>query len=189
MGAVEHNRATPTTDEQLMTAVRDGDVRQLGEIFDRHKRLFYGFFVRLTSDSDLSHDLLQDMFLRILKYRHSYRAESAFRTWAFRIARNLVSDHYGRARREVGLEAAGDRPSAIVTPLVQAEGEQEVRLLHEAFAMLPIDKRELLTLSHFERVPYAEIASMFSCPVNTIKVRVHRAVKDLRAIYLKRTES
>ena len=169
-----------------MAAVRDGEVRLLGELFERHKQIFYGFFVRLTSNPELSHDLLQDMFLRILKYRQSYRAEAKFRSWAFRIARNLVNDHYGRADREVPLEDAGDRPAPAVLPIAELEKAQEVGMLHDAFAQLPLDRRELLTLSHFERVPYAEIADMYSCPVNTIKVRVHRAVNDLRKIYLKR---
>lgn len=171
-----------------MAAVRDGEVRLLGELFERNKRVFYGFFVRLTSDAELSHDLLQDMFLRILKYRASYRAEAKFRSWAFRIARNLVNDHYGRARREVPLEAAGERPAPTVLPLANIERAQEVGMLHEVFALLPLDRRELLTLSHFERVPYAEIADMYSCPLNTIKVRVHRAVNDLRRLYMKRIE-
>jgi len=185
---LEQKRANPVTDEHLMGEVRDGDVRLLGELFERHKGAFYGYFVRLTTDPDLSHDLLQEMFLRILKYRHSYRADSAFRTWAFRIARNLVNDHYSRPRRELALEAAGDPTAAVVTPLAELEKEQELRQLHEAFSMLPLEKRELLTLSHFERVPYAEIAALFSCPVNTIKVRVHRAINDLREIYIKRQE-
>ncbi len=188
MGAVEQRHQGTTTDEQLMIAVRDGEVRLLGALFERHKRMFYGFFVRLTGDPELSHDLIQDMFIRILKYRTSYRAESKFRSWAFRIARNLVNDHYGRARREVPLEDAGERPAPTVLPLAQLEHAQEVSMLHEAFAKLPTERRELLTLSHFERVPYAEIADMYSCPVNTIKVRVHRAVNELRTVYLKRIE-
>ena len=85
------------TDEQLMAAVRDGEVGRLGDLFERHGRLFYGYFVRLTGNPDASHDLLQEMFLRILKYRHTYRGLSTFKTWGFRIARNLVivvfSDH------------------------------------------------------------------------------------------------
>jgi RNA polymerase sigma factor (sigma-70 family) len=186
------------TDEQLMAAVRDGDVDRLGELFERRGRLFYGYFVRLTGNPDTSHDLLQDMFLRILKYRHTYRGMSTFKTWAFRIARNLASDHHSRPTREVSLDAAGEsleaaaRKRAAVLPLAQLERDQEVRMLHEAFARLPVDKRELLVLTHFEKLPYAEVAEMLSCSVGTLKTRVHRAVKDLRVIFLdrygKRTE-
>ena len=176
------------TDEQLMAAVRDGEVGRLGELFDRHGRLFYGYFVKLTGDPDASNDLLQDMFLRILKYRQSYRGMSTFKTWAFSIARNMATDHHGRGRREVPLEAASDKHAPAVLPINNLEKAREVRMLHEAFALLPTDKRELLVLTHFERLPYSEVADMLSCSMSALKTRVHRAVKDLRTIFLERME-
>jgi len=179
---------TRATDEQLMEAVRDGEVGRLGELFERHGRLFYGYFVRLTGDPEASNDLLQEMFLRILKYRQTYRGMSAFKTWAFRIARNLASDQHRRPRRELPLEAAPERQAPGVLPLAALEKAQDIRMLHEAFAALPSDRRELLTLTHFERLPYADVAEVLSCSMSALKTRVHRAVKDLRTIYLERME-
>jgi RNA polymerase sigma-70 factor (ECF subfamily) len=171
-----------------MAAVRDGEVGRLGELFERHGRLFYGYFVRLTGDPEASNDLLQEMFLRILKYRQTYRGMSAFKTWAFRIARNLASDHHRRPHRELPLEAAPERHAPGVLPLAAIEKTQEIRMLHAAFAALPADRRELLALTHFERLPYTDVAEILSCSMSALKTRVHRAVKDLRAIYLERME-
>ena len=188
MRPLTHKQAIPVTDEQLMASVRDGDVGRLGELFERNGRMFFGYFVRLTNDPELGNDLLQEMFLRILKYRHTYRDVGSFKAWAFRIARNLVRDHYGRSGREVSLDLVADAPSPTVLPLAQVENAEMVRVLHESFAELPVDKRELLVLSHFEHIPYAQIADMMSCSVGAVKVRVHRAVKDLREIFMQRIE-
>ena len=59
------------TDHELMIAVRAGEIRQLGELFERHHRRLYGFFVRLTNQPSVSEDLVQIVFYRILKYRHT----------------------------------------------------------------------------------------------------------------------
>ena len=97
-------------------------------------------------------------------------------------------DHHGRPRREVPLDAASEKHAPSVLPLTNLEKAQEVRMLHEAFALLPSEKQELLVLTHFERLPYADVCDMLSCSMSALKTRVHRAVKDLRAIYLERIE-
>ena len=77
-----------------MVKVRDGDLDRLGMLFERYKRPLYGFFYGLSRDRDLSEDLVQNTFFRILKYRHLFRGEGDFKTWMFHIARNVNNDHY-----------------------------------------------------------------------------------------------
>lgn len=183
---VERHRVS---DEALMAAVRDGDIDRLGELFNRHGSMFYRYFVRLAGNEDTGWDLVQEMFLRMLKYRQSYRELGRFRSWAFQIAHNVWNDHHRRHEREVPLESIGrELAASSVLPLTELEKAQEMRLFREAFAVLPAQQRELLVLSHFERVPYAEIADALSCSVGAVKVRVHRAVKELRNILLTRLE-
>jgi len=181
-----HQRSPVGDDDEVMIAVRDGNVARLGELFDRHGNLLYRYFVRLTRDDDGSWDLVQEVFFRVLKYRQSYRAEGKFKSWLFQIAHNVLNSHYQKYRREVPLDADFERPAAEVLPLDGIEAAQQEALLRESLADLPLEKRELLVLSYFERVPYRDIAQMLSCSVGTVKVRVHRAVKELRKIHVQR---
>ena len=86
---------TPT-DHDLMIAVRAGEIRQLGELFERYNRRLYGFFVRLTNQTSVSEDLVQIVFYRILKYRHTYRDEGKFSAWIYHLARKVAADHFRR---------------------------------------------------------------------------------------------
>lgn len=173
------------TDDELMARVRDGDVAPLGELFERHQRALYSFFVRLTGRTATSEDLVQEVFLRILKYRHTYRGRSPFRTWMFQIARNARVDHYRKHWREteLGYEGGVDLPAPQPSASDEVARAQETELLHRALARLPVDKREVLVLSRFHDMRYEEIGRVMNCSEGTIKVRVHRAMKELRQAY------
>ena len=82
-----------------MIAVRAGEINQLGELFERHQGPLYGFFVRLTGDRSASEDLVQLVFYRILKYRHTYRDEGRFSAWIYHLARKVAADHFRRSQR------------------------------------------------------------------------------------------
>jgi len=172
-------------DEILMLEVRDGEVAKLGILFERHHRTLFNFFLRLTSNRQASEDLVQEVFLRMLKYRHTYRGENGFGVWMYRIARNVRADHYRKPRREVPMQEDEHEPvSHEFTASENMEREQEVDLLHQALNNLTDDKREVLLLSRFQNLKYEEIAEMLGCAVGTVKARVHRAIKDLRQNFL-----
>ena len=175
----------PTTDTQIMIDVRDGDVGKLGLLFERHHGALFGYFVRLTMDRDLSQDMVQEVFLRLLKYRHTFRGDGQFLTWVYSIARNVHFDNRKHWDREMTLnEEHHDRPAEDPTPGAIAEREQEIALLKAALAKLPVDKRDILILSRYQELKYSTIAELLGCSVEAVKVRVHRAVNELRAIYL-----
>jgi len=174
------------SDEVLMSAVRDGDVTKLGLLFDRYHGALFDFFCRLAGNRTVAEDLVQDVFFRILKYRQTYRAESHFKTWMFHIARNARFDHLKKHRGEVGFPEEGfDIPSRGPHPNQQFEQDQETELLKRALAKLPDDRRELLMLARYQEMKYEEIAQLLGVDAGAIKVRVHRATKELREIYLK----
>jgi RNA polymerase sigma-70 factor (ECF subfamily) len=82
-------RLNPTSDKALMLKVRDGDLDRLGLLFERYHRCLYRYFYRLTSQRQTSEDLVQEVFERMLKYRHTYTGKGKFLTWMYQIARNL----------------------------------------------------------------------------------------------------
>ena len=173
------------TDENLMLAVRDGDVGKLGILFDRHHRSLFEFFARMTGQRNVADDLVQDVFFRILKYRRTFRDESWFKAWMFHIARNVRVDYYRNLPGDAVLEAAHVDGLASSTPVPgkQLEDLQQTRMLESAMFRLSPDKREVLILSRYHDMKYEQIAELMGCEVGTVKTRVHRALKELRDIF------
>ena len=167
-------------DEVIMQEVRAGNVGKLELLFDRHSRPLFRYFMHLTSNRAQSEDLVQDVFFRILKYRHTYQAETSFRAWMYQIGRNVYMDQLGKRKPEVALpENAGDFSSAEALPDRQLQSRQEAVLLQRALAALPREKREVLVMSRYMDLKYDEIASVLKCEVGTVKVRVYRALREL----------
>lgn len=180
------------TDEQLMAEVRGGDLRKLAVLFERHHRPLYNYFLHMNGKPDLSEDLVQDVFFRILRYRHTYDEKRAFTGWMYQIARNTSIDHANKQRGELQLvtERTEEDDRQVAEPVSQMPGadetirkRQEVRLLRQALERLPEDKREILVLSRFQNLAYDQIAGILGCEVGAVKVRVYRATRALGQIY------
>jgi RNA polymerase sigma factor (sigma-70 family) len=166
-------------DEDLMLQVRTGEAEMLGVLFDRYQTPLYNFYTKMTQDRVLSEDLVQDVFLRILRYRQTYRPGTPFRAWIYQIARNARLDAVRKVKPEAPMLAEPAAPAA--TDSVQQK--QEAQLLQRALMQLPEDKREILILSRFQELKYEEIARMLGCEVGAVKVRVHRALQQLREVF------
>ncbi len=167
-------------DEQLMQEVKAGDVGRLELLFDRHHRALFHFFLHLTGNRAASEDLVQEVFFRILKYRHTYQAGTSFRSWIFQVGRNVHLDSVGRHKAEVAMpEEVVEFRSAETAPDRQAQNRQQTLLLRRALAALPREKREVLVMSRYMELRYEEIASVLQCEVGTVKVRVYRALREL----------
>lgn len=170
-----------------MLSVRDGRIADLAPLFERHNARLFNFYLRMTGDRRLSEDMVQDVFLRILKYRHTFRGESRFETWMFTIARNVQMDNVKRWNREQPMERDDD--DNVVEPASDATADHryDAALVREALLRLAPDKREALILSRYEGMKYADIAAFAGCSVENVKVRVHRGLRDLRKIFLEMT--
>jgi RNA polymerase sigma factor (sigma-70 family) len=178
------------TDNTIMAQVRDGEVRNLAVLFERHHKQLFNFFLRMTSNRDLSEDLVQDVFFRMLRYRHTYNETHPFTAWMYQIARNAQTDHLRKRRPEAPIEIRSGEEVTMNEPVStipladeRLHREQQTRLLRRALDRLPTDKREILILSRFQNLKYDEIAAVLGCEVNSVKVRVYRATKALGDIY------
>jgi len=173
------------TDHELMVAAARGDLAGMSEIYDhRHKALFR-FFFRLIGRQSPAEDLTHEVFLRMIKYRHTYQAGDLFEAWMYRIARNVFADHLKKHRLEI---PAGEGQMELVesgrpTPLDAALKQQDLALLHKALRALPDEKRELIVLSRFQGLSYEQIGKIMGCETGTVKVRVFRAVKEMGQVF------
>jgi RNA polymerase sigma factor (sigma-70 family) len=177
-----------TTDIALMLKVKAGDTDRLGLLFERHHRLLFSFFYRLTGKTEISEDLVQNVFLRMLKYRHTYTGEGAFKTWMYHLARNVHADHYQKNKKMGFADDFTNLENQLpddYNPEDQFRQQEEAHLLQLALNKLDLEKKELLVLSRFQGLKYKEIAAMFGCSEGAIKVRAFRALEELKQIYLK----
>jgi RNA polymerase sigma factor (sigma-70 family) len=173
------------TDAELMARVRDGELERLAELFERHQRRLFAFFLRLAGDRAAAEDLVQEVFVRMLKYRHTFRSDAEFTPWMFGVARNTAVDHYrARPQREVPEHPDAPEPAApTVHPVERLEQRERSARLQAALGRLPREKRELLLLARFGEMKYETIGELLGISVGAVKVRVHRALKDLREAY------
>jgi RNA polymerase sigma factor (sigma-70 family) len=178
-----------TTDHELMLAVRAGEIARLGDLFERYHQPLYGFFVRVTGQRTASEDLVQLVFYRILKYRHTYRDEGKFSAWIYHLARKVAADHFRKnAHAPVIFDEADDLhdvPDHAPHAAERAAQADDLALMHRALGTLPLEQRELLTLHRFQHVRHEELARLFDCSVGAVKVRMHRALAALRESYFK----
>jgi RNA polymerase sigma-70 factor (ECF subfamily) len=167
-----------------MRAVRDGDLAKLGPLFERYHVRLFDFLTRVTGDRTVAEDLVQEVFMRILKYRSTFRDTGSFEPWLFSIARNARADYFRKRRPDEPLgEDDEERPAAGPGPAAQLEDDRECARLRRALMLLRVDKRELLVLARYQDMKYEQIAAVLGIEVNLVKVRVHRAIRELRDIF------
>ena len=172
------------TDEKIMEAVKSGDLQQVSLLFERYNRRIYNFLARMTIDRPLAEDLTQNVFLRIIKYRSSYREGAKFQSWIYQIARNVFSDHYQtiKNRYSAFVDVEKIRDHIPDSEDREIQNEKEI-LLERSMARLTEEQRELLVLTRFQQMKYEEVAALMDTTVANIKVKVHRAIIRLREFY------
>jgi RNA polymerase sigma-70 factor (ECF subfamily) len=172
-----------TSDSDLMREVRGGRTASLATLFERHHARLYRYCLRMTGSRSAAEDLVQDVFMKMLKYKATFKDDSEFVPWMFGIGRNACLAHLKRTANDRFTDADVDRaPAEEAADEHHRDGQDE--LVRRALLQLPADRREVLVLSRYEYKSYDEIARSLECSVGAVKVRVHRAMKQLREIYL-----
>jgi RNA polymerase sigma-70 factor (ECF subfamily) len=165
-----------------MRQVRNGRTAALATLFERHHARLYRFCLRMTGQRSAAEDLVQDVFMKMLRYKATFKDDSAFVPWMFGIGRNSCLAHLKRTAND-----RLPRGAEIEAPLESYEeplDDQRHEIMRRALMRLPIERREVLLLSRYEFKTYEEIARALDCTVGAVKVRAPRALKQLREIYL-----
>jgi DNA-directed RNA polymerase specialized sigma24 family protein len=143
--------------------------------------------VRLTNQPSVSEDLVQIVFYRILKYRHTYRDEGKFSAWIYHLARKVAADHFRKhAHPDPGRPGRPARPRRPArSPRSRPPPPTTSFLMRPPSPAEPLEQREVLVLSRLQHLNHQEIARLLDCSVGAVKVRAHRALKELREVYFK----
>jgi RNA polymerase sigma-70 factor, ECF subfamily len=164
-------------DEHLVTRAKQGQVVAFEELVRRHQDRVYRVAWRLLGDEREAEDAAQDAFLQAWRSLESFRGESAFGTWLYRIVSNRCLNML-RARRPVQ-ELPADRQSDAPSIEVTVEARLQLDDVRRAIATLTPEQRIPLVLRELEHCSYEELAGILDVSVSAVKSRLLRARLEL----------
>src|SRR6478672_9809608 len=173
------------TDFNLSRAAAAGEMRALGELYERYRHRVYAICVGMTRNPAEAEDLTQEVFVGLVKKIGSYRGESQFTTWLHRLTVNCVLMHFRRpARREqVFTDFENVIPIAprLSTPMLPGPLTDKIAF-RSAVARLPKGCRTVFVLFDLAGFEHEEIAKLLGCTAGTSKSQLHRARLKLRKL-------
>ena len=174
----------PVSDNELMLEVKAGDLDKLGVLFERYRLPLYRYFRMHLGNDRACEDLVQNVFVRIIRYRERYQPVGKFKSWMFSIAHNIGIDHIRKRSRLVN-RGEDEMPEPVDERTAEHDVVQseKIGMLKEALARIRDDYREVLVLSRYEGMRYREIGEVVGISEGAVKVRIHRALKELTEIY------
>ena len=177
-------------DAVLVKNYVDGDENALSVLIKRHQSKIYGFIYSKVTDRDISDDIFQDTFIKVIKTlkSNSYNEEGKFLPWVMRISHNLIVDHFRRNKKmpmhreteefsifSIMTDNSPNVESRIITEQVEADLK---RLIME----LPEDQKEVLQMRMYQDLSFKEIADLTGVSINTALGRMRYALMNLRKV-------
>lgn len=180
-------------DSRLVDAYVLGNESALAELIDRHKNKVYGFIFSKVLDKDITEDIFQDTFVKVILTlkEGKYNEEGKFLPWVMRIAHNLTIDYFrSRRRMPVVGETFLDEDFSIFDFLADPEDCTETKIIKEQIDkelrqiidFLPDDQQEVLRLRIFKGLSFKEIAEETDVSINTALGRMRYALINLRKV-------
>jgi RNA polymerase sigma-70 factor (ECF subfamily) len=179
-------------DEELLKRSAKGDEEAFTVLYRRHVDVLYRFAFRMTGSSWGAEEIIQDVFMTLVREPGKYDAErGTLPAFLFGITRNKIMKYHERLPREISLVERQEDGSGggltlrdSFTPAMWAEQRERLEKVRAAVMELPIEFRETVVLCELEEMTYDQAARMLDCPIGTIRSRLHRG----RALLLAKLE-
>jgi len=177
-------------DAVLVSNYVGGDENALAILINRHQSKIYGFIYSKVSDRDISDDIFQDTFIKVIKTlkSNSYNEEGKFLPWVMRISHNLIVDHFRRNKKmpmhreteEFSIfSIMTDNSPNIENRIITEQVENDLQRLIEE---LPEDQKEVLQMRIYQDLSFKEIADLTGVSINTALGRMRYALMNLRKV-------
>jgi RNA polymerase sigma-70 factor (ECF subfamily) len=173
-------------DQQLVLRAQRGDKRAYELLVLKYQRKLGRLLSRFVRDAAEVEDVTQEAFIKAYRALPSFRGDSAFYTWLYRIAINTAKNYLVAMGRRAPTTTGFDNEEAenfedadqlrdSNTPESELQGKQIAATVNKAMDALPEDLRTAITLREIEGLSYEEIASAMNCPIGTVRSRIFRA--------------
>ena len=173
------------TDEIIMQQVKEGDLAGMSVLFERYHVRLFNFFLKLTMKKDVSQDLTQNLFYRMIKYKHTYKNGYSVKSWIYQMARNLHADYCKQQKKTQESFINIEKYTTEIIDDKETFAEDDYERLERALSTLSDEQKEIVVLSRYQGLKYEEISVITNQSVPAIKVAMHRAIKQLRGVYFK----
>lgn len=169
-----------------MSHVIDGEIDKMSILYEKYKRPIYSYFFKTTcGDRETSEDLVHTVFYRAIRYKHSFTGQGSFTKWIFSIAHNVGLDHNRKKRNYYNYESEVRSGHSIMYDENDYEKKEQLASLEFAMKKLEDEEREIIVLGKIEGLRYKEIADMLGTTEGNVKVRIFRAIRKLKDIFIK----
>ena len=166
----------------IIKEILNGKTEQYEYFLDRYGQQVFVLVDRIVSCQEDAEELTQDVFLKAFQQLSSFKAESSFSTWIYRIATNLAISAVRKKRNDVlrlDDSVFANLSDTQVDEALEDESEEQVERLQQAMNQLEADERALITLYYLEEKPLAEVAFILGMTEGNAKVKLHRIRKKL----------
>ena len=177
-------------DSLLVHNYVEGDENSLTILINRHQSKIFGFIYSKILDRDISNDIFQDTFIKVIKTlkSKSYNEEGKFLPWVMRIAHNLIIDHYRKNKKmpmfreteEFSIfSIMSDDSLTIENKIIREQVEIDLRKLIDE---LPADQKEVLIMRMYQDMSFKEISEITGVSINTALGRMRYALMNMRKV-------
>jgi len=172
------------SDDVLVKQALKGKKSAWLELLKRYEKPVYNYALRMVSNPDDALDLLQDIFIAVFRNLASFRGDSKFKSWLFRIAHYRCIEHYRRKKPHQSLD---DEPELTANeahscPEQSVKQSQQSEALTSAMQILPVNQRTVVELKFFQHFTFDEIAGQLGISSNTVKSRLYSALDKLKGV-------
>ena len=172
-------------DVRLVNATLAGDTNAFGELVERYEQRLFNSLCRIVCSREDACDLAQDAFVQAFSKLSSFRGDSQFYTWLYRIAMNLALSHRRRRKAMTSVDDVKDRIGAEPTdpaagPESRMLSQERVAEVQSALASLAPKHRHILVLREIEQFSYETISEILNLPIGTVRSRIFRARLQLK---------
>ena len=183
-------------DLRLINKCREGDTAAFGELVSRYQDRLFNTVLRLVSNAEDARDVVQEAFMHAYQSLHTFKGDSLFFTWLYRIAMNTAISMKRKQRPTARIQTGGDEKNTI-DPLDPAETNrpghaiemaEDERMVHEALAKLSAEHRAVLVMKDMDGMKYEDMADVLEVPIGTIRSRLHRARLEMKDLLLQQEE-
>ena len=182
------------TDEELVREIRRGEMSAFDELYRRYSRRLYSYIHRYVGQADLAEDLMQDVFMSVLRDRGFRPGDGRVKAWLFTVARNACLTHIRDSHRAQDKVRAhyDQRPwegKGPASPEDAVSRDEQVTAVQRALSTLPRSQQDALVLKQVGDLTYRQIAQIQGVPEGTVKSRLHNAVKHVQRWIARRTDT